>query len=120
MLQWIQSFLSNRLRQVRVNNSISSLHKLPSGVPQGSVLGPLSFNILINESASLVKSNILLFADDIKLYSTVASDGSLHHQDVSLKNSQRIYNPSKSKVILIGVNNPGKGRSIPLMSFPLG
>ena len=95
---WIQSFLSNRLQQVRVNNSFSSLHKVTSGVPQGSVLGPLLFDIFINDSSSLVKSNILIFADETKLYSTVASDGSSHLQDVldSLQklstNMQLLYN----------------------------
>ena len=109
---WIKSFLSNRLQQVRVNNSFSSLHKVTSGVPQGSVLGPLLFNIFINDSASLVKSNILLFADDTKLYSTVAPDGSSHIQDDldSLQewseDVQLLYNPSKCKVMHMGVNNP--------------
>jgi hypothetical protein len=71
LLLWIQSFLSNRTQKVKINQTFSTPCKVTSGVPQGSVLGPLLFNLYINDiSDNLHQSaTIKLFADDVKLYS---------------------------------------------------
>ena len=54
-----------------LNGSYSSYKTVESGVPQGSVLGPLLFLIYINDLERDVKSNIKLFADDTMLFSIV-------------------------------------------------
>ena len=65
MLHWLKSLLHGRTQQVVVEGSKSSIS---SGVPQGSVLGPVLFLIYINDIVMNIKSEIRLFADDILLY----------------------------------------------------
>ena len=64
LLQWINSFLANRTQQALVEGHTSSPAPVTSGVPQGTVLGPLLFLIYINDSPLKVSSTTRLFADD--------------------------------------------------------
>ena len=65
---WIHSFLINRFQTVLVNNARSKVVKVKSGVPQGSVLGPLLFLILISDIDQKVASSFLSsFADDTRI-----------------------------------------------------
>jgi len=73
VLQWLKSFLCGRTQQVVVEGSSSSICQVTSGVPQGSVLGPVLFLIYINDIVTNIKSEIRLFADDILLYKTIAT-----------------------------------------------
>ena len=73
LLKWFESFLTGRRQCVKVNSALSSWTQVSSGVPQGSVLGPLLFVLYINELPSLVSSNLLMFADDIKFYRCIRS-----------------------------------------------
>ena len=68
MLKWIESFLTNRVQQVVLNGHKSSTIPVTSGVPQGSVLGPLLFTMFVNEILSIVSSPVLMFADDTKIF----------------------------------------------------
>jgi hypothetical protein len=72
---WISAFLSNRSQRVKINSSLSSSHQVTSGVCQGSVLGPLLFNVFINDITDLLdpSTTAKLFADDIKLYSSFSN-----------------------------------------------
>ena len=72
-LIWIQSFLSDRTQQVIVNGKSSPSSVVKSGVPQGTVLGPLLFLIYINDLPSCVQSQVRLFADDAYLYRTIVT-----------------------------------------------
>src|SRR5664279_266711 len=72
-LNWIESFLWNRSQRVVINGSQSSWLPVTSGVPQGTVLGPLLFLLYINDIASDIKSEIRLFADDCILYRKILS-----------------------------------------------
>ena len=62
-LSWIGAFLSNRTRTTVVNGVHSSYVEVASGVPQGSVLGPMLFLLYINDINNAIKSQIKLFAD---------------------------------------------------------
>ena len=67
-LSWIRAFLTNRTQRVLVEGCGSQLASVRSGVPQGTVLGPLLFLAFINDLPHHVQSQIRLFADDCLLY----------------------------------------------------
>jgi ribonuclease P/MRP protein subunit RPP40 len=73
LFNWIKAFLSNRSQEVVVNGSKSSSAQVISGVPQGSVLGPVLFVIYINDILDNIKSAGLMFADDTKIYRHITS-----------------------------------------------
>ena len=64
---WIIDFLSSRRQQVSVNGSLSSWIELLSGIPQGSVLGPVLFILYINDLSDFIGSFTMLFADDTNI-----------------------------------------------------
>ena len=68
---WITSFLINRIQSGVVNGATSPPTKIISGVPQGTVLGPLLFLLYINDVPSIVSSQVGLFADDCILYRAI-------------------------------------------------
>jgi hypothetical protein len=70
---WISNFLKHRKQRVIVDGESSSTASVDSGVPQGSVLGPLLFLIHINDLPSNVSSKVRLFADDCLLYREINS-----------------------------------------------
>ena len=71
LLLWIKSFLTNRPQQVILNGSASKTFSVSSGVPQGSVTGPLLFLVYVNNIPEQVGCNIRMFSDDTKIYTTI-------------------------------------------------
>jgi len=78
LIEWIMDFLRDRTSCVRVNGSLSDYFNVTSGVPQGSVLGPLLFIIYVNDMFQILDGNdslgLFLYADDAKLFKCVVSN----------------------------------------------
>ena len=65
---WIRAYLINRVQCVSIHGAVSDLLPVTSGVPQGSILGPLLFLIFVNDlPINVTPSRVLLFADDVKI-----------------------------------------------------
>ena len=79
----LENYLTNRIQRVVLNGQASDWEKINSGVPQGSVLGPLLFLIYINDLTDGISSNMKLFADDSSLFSRVQNISATHDQLVS-------------------------------------
>ena len=67
MLHWITQWLSDRRQKVGIRGKFSKWSKVWSGVPQGSVLGPLLFVVFINDIDSGIVTKISKFADDTNM-----------------------------------------------------
>ena len=69
VLQWLTSFLCGRQQSVRVDDGVSPMVSVASGIPQGTILGPLLFLLFINDlPANIDGCSLSLYADDSKLY----------------------------------------------------
>ena len=112
---WIKAFLSDREQCVRVEQEYSGWIRVKSGIPQGSVLGPILFVLFINDMPDVVDCLIQLFADDAKLFNRVnlrdVDSGVKLQEDIDSlsrwsKKWQLPFNVSKCKALHIGTCNP--------------
>ena len=74
MINWIEKWLIDRRQRVVVDGEVSNWKSVLSGVPQGSVLGPILFLIYINDLDEDITSKVLTFADDTKVFRKIKSD----------------------------------------------
>ena len=73
-LRWLSSYLENRKQRVIVNGKSSDWVPVRSGTPEGGIISPLLFALFVNDLPDKIKTNCLLFADDVKLYHKITSD----------------------------------------------
>ena len=106
---WIKSWLTDRWQRVCLEGFYSSWSRVWSGVPQGSVLGPVLFLIFINDLDMTVTSNVLKFADDTKLFRVVDNyqDGQMLQDDLDsvcdwADDWKMSFNTDKCKVVHYG------------------
>ena len=112
VLEWIDSWLSDRRQRVCVEGELSDWARVKSGVPQGSVLGPLLFLIYINDIDEDILSKFAKFADDSKVARVVnnTDDAELLREDLEKLNKwskdwQMEFNVDKCHVMHLGKNS---------------
>ena len=105
--------MEDRKQQVVLRSGKSSWGEVSSGVPQGSVLGPILFLLYVNELPGLVSCNIKMFADDTKIYHTIQSNADVEVLQNDLDKLGQWsetwllrFNASKCKVMHLGSSNP--------------
>ena len=125
VLNWVTAFLSHRKQRVVIRGTASEACDVTSGVPQGSVLGPLLFLIYINDLPLEVISPVSLFADDSKIFTRIISeknkggqeDVNVYGKEVLQRDLNSIkawaekwkmeFNVDKCKIMHLGRLNPG-------------
>ena len=107
-LNWLSSYLANRKQRVIVNGKCSEWTPVRSGTPEGSILSPLLFALFVNDLSDTIKTNCLLFADDVKIYHKIVTvqDTKLLQADLSSlvkwsKDWKLQLNPVKCKTFTI-------------------
>ena len=109
ILNWIKSFLLDRKQRVKVNGFLSDWKEVTSGVPQGSVLGPVLFVLFINDLPEEINKSCSMYADDTKLYGPAEE-----HEEIQLDLDRLVdwadkwqmkFNAGKCSVLHLGNKN---------------
>ena len=122
VLKWIEEYLVGRKQKVRVRQAVSGWRNVTSGVPQGSVLGPLLFLIYINDLPEGVDGFLNMFADDAKIVKKVSGVNSCRELQQDLDKLQEWsdtwlmkFNAEKCRVMKMG-----RSRRRPVFEYSLG
>ena len=110
LLKFIADYLRDRQQQVLISGKLSSLRNAQSGVPQGSILGPMLFIMFINDISSGISpgTNLSLYADDTKIWRQIITESDAvrlqrdieYLHDWSLSNKMK-FHPEKCKVLSV-------------------
>ena len=126
VLHWLESFLNGRTQQVIVEGCKSPTCDVTSGVPQGSVLGPVLFLVYINDIISNIQSEIRLFADDVFIYKTIktTNDHQILQNDLNLlikwsTDWKMDFNISKCKILQITIHHNKSVFTYQMLNSPL-
>ncbi|CAM4371744.1 unnamed protein product [Caretta caretta] len=110
--RWIRNWLKGRLQRVLLKGELSGWREVTSGVPQGSVLGPILFNLFIPDLGTKGGSVLIKSADDTKLggIANLEKDREIIQENlddlINWSNSNRMkFNSEKCKVMHLGINN---------------
>ena len=122
MLAWIKAFLTGKRQKVVVNSALSQWTPETSGVPQGSVLGPLLFTLFVSDIPSTVNNFWSLVADDTKIHAALYDEHSscttsLQEDLDRLQNwtvdMQMRFHPAKCRTMHLGKHNPNTKYTLP-------
>lgn len=109
---WVSAWLRDRFQRTRINGVSSCWKRVSSGVPQGSVLGPILFLLYINDLECGVMSWVLKFADDTKIFRRITSrvDNTILQDDLDKlvawsQEWKMLFNSQKCKVMHFGRTN---------------
>ena len=126
MLKFLIEYLKGRRQRVVIDQAMSTETDVLSGVPQGSILGPLLFVLFINDMHSVVSSgtSIALYADDTKIWRSILSDmdSIILNNDIEALNKWAstncmIFHPKKCKVVSIAHKDKNFS-NLPFYNFP--
>jgi len=108
-LEIIKDFLTDRWMRVGVGDHFSEFTRIVSGVPQGSILGPLLFLLYINDLPEAIKSKVFLFADDLKMIANPLDKDVVESDLINLEIWEDTwllkFNTAKCKVLHLDMNN---------------
>ncbi|MEW8545255.1 MAG: reverse transcriptase family protein [Candidatus Thiodiazotropha sp.] len=110
---WIRDFLTGRKQRVVVNGANSSWRSVTSGIPQGSILGPILFLIFINDLPEVLSCLVKFYADDAKIYSPIKVvddemrlQANIHNAEIWAETWKMFFNAKKCKHMRIGKGQP--------------
>ena len=125
LLKFIANYLRDRRQRVVLDNAFSEYQAVSSGVPQGSILGPLLFVVFINDINTVISpgTNICLYADDTKIWREMHTvndctilQNDIDSLDIWCKRNQMPFHPEKCTVVSI-ISNSNRLFYISLLPF---